>query len=225
LPEAAGGAPGGLASSHLPSSVPFGETFDQLHPVPGLPVDGVVSLMGGARLPRLDMTPPQAARTLQRITDSLNAVTLAAMPGGGHGTLGSISCQTPPLWPLSLGVPLLAVSAKVGMFGRQGSGSRSQSVVGRGAPTRLGPCRPVLQCAARRGGSAGVRCAVAVASPAPGERGPERARRRGWDRGSVPQGFAGQSCGPGRVGRRFGKVRSRVDEARRGALVRGETGM
>ena len=53
--------------------------------------------MGGARLPRLDMTPPQAARTLQRITDSLNAATLAAMPGGGHGTLGSISCQTPPV--------------------------------------------------------------------------------------------------------------------------------
>jgi hypothetical protein len=75
--------------------------------------------MGGARLPRLDMTPPQAARTLQRITDSLHAVTLAARPGGGHGTLGSISCQTPHLWPFRLGVPLLAVSVEAGMFGKQ----------------------------------------------------------------------------------------------------------
>jgi hypothetical protein len=65
------------------------------------------------------MTPPQAARTLQRITDSLHAVTLAAMPGGGHRTLGSISCQTPPLWPFCLGAGLLALSAEAGMVGRQ----------------------------------------------------------------------------------------------------------
>jgi len=55
---------------------------------------------------------------LQRITDSLNAVTLAATPGEGHGTLGSISRQTPPLWPLRSGVPLSAVSAEAGMFGK-----------------------------------------------------------------------------------------------------------
>jgi hypothetical protein len=118
--------------------------------------------MGGARLPRLDMTPPQAARTLQRITDSLNAATLAAMPGGGHGTLGSISCQTPPLWPLSLGVPLLAVSVEAGMFGTQElyQAELPPLALHRGTAAR---------CSGH--GAYGVRCAVAVASPAPNSTG------------------------------------------------------